>query len=108
MAITNDIPLIIAQNGPLDGSKWALTSDITLGRGEDCDVIIDDRQVSRYHAKISFHEPGEAIISDLSSKNGTYVNSELISSAKQLNDGDIIKIAPVSYTHLTLPTNREV
>ena len=110
MTKIKDIPMIIAQNGLLDGMEWSLESDLTIGRGSDCDIVIDDRQVSRYHAKLFFQEQGEMHITDLNSKNGTYVNSELISSAKLLNDGDVIKIALVQEflfvsSDATLPLN---
>lgn len=47
-------------------------SAITIGRNDECDVIINDRTVSRKHCIISKRE-GKWIISDLNSSNGTFI-----------------------------------
>ena len=46
---------------------------ITIGRGEEADIHIDDELVSRRHATIKFLPLGKMEIRDLS-KNGTFVN----------------------------------
>lgn len=87
-----DYPLIIAQSGPLEGHRWKLKSDLLLGRDSDCDIIIPLRQVSRHHARVSFGEDG-AVITDLGSKNGTYVNGDRVEESSLLNDGDELQIS---------------
>ena len=51
--------------------------EITVGRGNDCDIIVDDDSdiVSRRHALIRFSFTGNMEICDVS-QNGTYVNGE--------------------------------
>ncbi|MHC4984367.1 MAG: FHA domain-containing protein, partial [Planctomycetota bacterium] len=46
---------------------------VCIGHGPDCDVVITDRYVSRRHCLIELG-PGEALIRDLGSKNGTLLN----------------------------------
>lgn len=48
---------------------------ITVGRGNDCDIVIPDERdnVSRHHMVISFNLLGKMTISDTSS-NGTFIN----------------------------------
>lgn len=48
---------------------------ITVGRGNDCDIVIPDERdnVSRHHMVISFNMLGKMTISDTSS-NGTFIN----------------------------------
>ena len=63
---------------------------LTIGRRDDNDVIIEDPAVSGHHAKID--SLGERfVLIDLKSKNGTFVNEQLIDS-HWLNDGDAIAI----------------
>ncbi len=89
----NDAPVLLAQNGPLRGMNWVVDRQLTIGRGDDCDIIIHDRQVSRFHAEIKYSENGDFVITDLNSKNGTMVNGDAINKMVSLKDGDEIKIA---------------
>lgn len=58
-----------------------------IGRDDECDLVIADRQVSRRHAAI--HWNGKSYqIEDLGSTNGTYVDGESASTAIPLMDGD--------------------
>ncbi|MBI4770595.1 MAG: winged helix-turn-helix domain-containing protein [Chloroflexi bacterium] len=53
MTQREDVPVLIAQSGALAGQRWALVEDqLLIGRGPDCDVRVDDRQVSRHHARV--------------------------------------------------------
>ncbi|HEY8765859.1 MAG TPA: ATP-binding cassette domain-containing protein [Dehalococcoidia bacterium] len=64
--------------------------DITIGRSDQNDVVIDDPQVSAVHARIRASESGWEI-SDEGSNTGTYVNRRRVTVAS-LNDGDEILI----------------
>jgi hypothetical protein len=85
-------PLLIAQAGPLEGKRWNIKTQLLLGRGSDCDIIIPDRQVSRHHSRIFSSERG-TMVEDLGSKNGTYVNGDLLQEAVMLIDGDELQIS---------------
>lgn len=85
-------PLLIAQSGPLKGLRWSLTKPILIGREATCEVVIPDRMVSRFHARIS-PTPGGAILEDLDSKNGTHCNGNLVEGQRTLEDGDTVQIA---------------
>jgi pSer/pThr/pTyr-binding forkhead associated (FHA) protein len=63
---------------------------LTIGRRKKNDVIIDDLAVSGHHAKIDSVGDGFVLI-DLQSKNGSFVNEQLISS-HWLKNGDTINI----------------
>jgi pSer/pThr/pTyr-binding forkhead associated (FHA) protein len=63
---------------------------LTIGRRDDNDVVIDDPSVSGHHAKID--SVGERfVLNDLKSKNGCFVNEQLVDS-HWLNHGDVITI----------------
>jgi pSer/pThr/pTyr-binding forkhead associated (FHA) protein len=88
-----DQPVLIAQTGKLDGSRWVLeTNEMIIGRGRECGLVVPDRQVSRHHARIRREDRGY-ILEDLGSKNGTHLNGALIDGPELLQDGDVIQIA---------------
>jgi ABC-type multidrug transport system ATPase subunit/pSer/pThr/pTyr-binding forkhead associated (FHA) protein len=49
-----------------------------LGRHATCDVVLNDPQVSRFHARIDKQGPGIATITDLGSANGVHINGRRI------------------------------
>ena len=57
-------------------------------------MIIQDRQVSRFHARLTATEDG-VILEDLGSKNGTYHNNARLEEPILLQDGDLIQIAMI-------------
>lgn len=88
-----EVPFLIAPDGELQGTRWPLdNSTFLIGRGEDCDLVLLDRQVSRHHARI--HRTAEGyVIEDLGSKNHTHLNGVRIESKVVLQDGDEIQVA---------------
>ena len=88
----NTTPLLIAQNGSLSGKQWLIDHDLLIGRDACCDLFIDDRQVSRKHARVYLLDDG-AYLEDLQSKNGTYINHKKIESSALLHEGDVIQVA---------------
>jgi DNA-binding response OmpR family regulator len=88
-----DVPYIVMQTGKLTGERRSLDDDtFIIGRGADSDLVIQDRQVSRYHARIR-QTPEGYVIEDLGSKNGTHLNGVRIPGPVLLQDGDVIQIA---------------
>lgn len=74
--------------------RVALTNgENTLGRDPAVEVRIDAVGVSRRHAMIVVGET-EAILHDLSSKNGTYVNGARLTAPVSLTDGIEFSIGP--------------
>ncbi len=87
--------MLILQRGAETGRRWPLDRSraLTIGRNEDCDISLPDRQVSRVHAKIYWTDEGY-FLQDLESKNGTHVNGQEAENAPMpLHDGDEIQIA---------------
>lgn len=50
--------------------------DTIAGRAPGCDLVIEDASVSRRHARVTVTESGCGV-TDLASRNGTYVNGSL-------------------------------
>ena len=92
----HDYPILIAQSGPLEGQRWLLKSQLVIGRGDDCEIVIPDRQVSRQHAHLLLIKDG-VILEDLESKNGTFINGRRILEAETLKEGDELQVALVQH-----------
>ena len=60
---------------------------LTVGRLGDNDVQLDEGSVSSRHAEIEFGEAG-AVLRDLNSTNGTFLNGEQVTGEVALNEGD--------------------
>lgn len=89
-----DAPILVAINGPLKGERWPLDRPLVLGRESGCEVVIPDRQVSRFHARLTPGSNG-VVLEDLGSKNGTHYNGNPLSGQVVLQDGDTLQIAVV-------------
>lgn len=63
---------------------------ISIGRGLDNDLVIDDARVSRHHAQITFRH-GHYLLRDQRSTNGTFVNNQPV-EAVVLASGDLVSI----------------
>ncbi|MGA2925844.1 MAG: MFS transporter, partial [Solirubrobacteraceae bacterium] len=89
-------------SGPGTGNTAAVVGGTaTIGREPECDLQVLDSEVSRRHAKITVRD-GVALIDDLHSANGTYVNGERILSRFALAPGDRIQIGEATI-QLTSP-----
>ena len=69
---------------PLNGRR------IVIGRTVDCDICLDDKQVSRHHAEL-YMDGSSYRLSDSGSSNGSFVNDRRIKD-KALTAGDVIRI----------------
>jgi DNA-binding winged helix-turn-helix (wHTH) protein len=89
-----DSPMLIIENGQLAGQRWLVDSDVVvIGREMGlADLLLPERQVSRRHAKIE-RTPEGFMLSDLDSKNGTFLNGREVKDPQRLQDGDEIQIA---------------
>lgn len=70
-----------------------------IGRSDECNLKPKTDQVSRRHCEI-FVEAGKVMVRDLSSRNGTYVNGERLTNARELAAGDQLKVGPLEFTAL--------
>ncbi|HEY4691911.1 MAG TPA: FHA domain-containing protein [Bellilinea sp.] len=95
-SVNVDLPILIGQAGPLNGNRWEIVKELLIGREDTCAVVIPDRQVSRYHARLTITPDGVAL-EDLASKNGTYRNGTLVEEPVFLQDGDLIQVAAIQH-----------
>ena len=89
----------IYPTGPGMGSRYPLIgTPLVIGRGNDCDIQIDDHSVSRRHARIQPGTDGHYAV-DLQSTNGTFINDVPVSMCK-MKDGDYLRIGNCLYRFL--------
>lgn len=75
-----------------------LTSPETrIGKGPQNEIVLTDASVSSTHAMISFAD-GVFTISDLGSRNGTFVNEVRLTEPRRLQHGDLIKMGHCAIT----------
>lgn len=86
--------------GPSMGCRYPLNDKpLMLGRGEDCDIRIQDNSVSRRHAKVE-PTPDGYFVSDHQSTNGTFVNDKQLDNSWLLKDGDYVRVGNCIYRFL--------
>lgn len=96
--------LLIMTNGPMAGQQVMLDKpSFVLGRDPAGDVVIDDGEVSRRHARLIAQSGGYAI-EDLGSTNGTFVDGQRIRSVMPLQPGASVRLGElVSFVYEEQP-----
>jgi Flp pilus assembly CpaE family ATPase/pSer/pThr/pTyr-binding forkhead associated (FHA) protein len=100
---------LVVNFGPEAGRSYPLRDLTVIGRASldaDYDIQLNDRAVSRPHAKIARTQEG-FVIQDLESANGTWLNyTEEITTPRRLTDGDIIKMGKTTLVYRVPATIR--
>ncbi len=81
----------VVEGDQLRGKSFELGSELTIGRGDSCRVVLTDPYVSQVHARI-YARGDDYVIEDLGSTNGTYLNRRRITGPATLQRGDRVKI----------------
>jgi two-component system cell cycle response regulator len=97
-------PSIVLLVGPASaiGRQWPLEdTDRIIGRSPNSHIFVDDRSVSKSHAKILL-EGGDVSILDLESTNKTVINGQVITPLQpmRLSNNDQIKVGNVIFKYL--------
>ena len=81
---------LVMRAGPNPGKTFSIEkSEMFIGRDIANDVLINDAEVSRRHARISI-QAGNYVIEDLGSTNGTFVNGQKLAGPRVLRVGDTV------------------
>ena len=82
---------LIIVDGQGSNRRFPLDGIVIIGRADECDVVLDDPKVSRRHAKI-WVEAEDVFLEDMGSTCGTFLNTNRIRAACNIQDGDVIGI----------------
>ena len=104
-APTNDLPqqavppprfLLATAPGGVQLHPLPASGEATLGRGPECEIVLDFDSISRRHAHLRIGEP--CVLTDLGSRNGTRLLGERLGSgeARPVDYGDAFSMGPVS------------
>lgn len=91
LKLGDELPrLVVTRDGKMSQELELVTTRTLLGSSDLCDIIIDDRFISKHHA-LMIREQDSVILVDLRSMNGTFVNSRRI-KRQVLRNNDIISM----------------
>jgi DNA-binding response OmpR family regulator len=77
------------------GREHLLTAETTtIGRAVENGIVVTSRRVSREHARVQL-DGRRAVLADLGSTNGTFLNDERVLTSVELRDGDRVAIGDV-------------
>jgi serine phosphatase RsbU (regulator of sigma subunit)/pSer/pThr/pTyr-binding forkhead associated (FHA) protein len=95
--------ILRALKGANPGQLFAIEGEAAiLGRHPECDIAIDDAAVSRQHMRI-VNVGGNYFIEDLNSRNGTYLNGQLVVDRRPLAENDHIQIGDLVFVFQQRP-----
>jgi hypothetical protein len=81
---------------PIPAEFSLLKDEVSLGRGEDNDVVIPHPSVSRAHARL-IRRNGAYELLDLNSTNGSYVNEQPVSGSAIVSNGSEVRFGDIRF-----------
>lgn len=90
------IQVLLREGGKNESLRFT-SPEITIGRHPGCEWILAHETVSSRHARLVYHHD-QWWLEDLDSRNGTYLNGEMISSPVVLASEDAIRCGQQSFT----------
>jgi putative peptide zinc metalloprotease protein len=77
-----------------DGTRVPVSGSLSIGRAADNDIRIEDRTISRRHARV-WYDAGGAHVEDAGSSHGTFVDGQKLDTPAKLEDGSTIQLGDV-------------
>ena len=87
--------LVVLAGEGLEGRRYPVGHELSIGRSPDNDIVLDDSFVSHHHVLI-YQRENAYIAEDLGSRNHTYLNDGQLSGRAYLRAGDVLRIGAVS------------
>jgi hypothetical protein len=94
--------VLVVEAGPDEGTRYPLRANVvTLGRDADNVIVVDDRRISRYHARLRISPAGTVLLEDLDSTNGTFLQGRPVTEPVRLVPGASFTLADAVRFRLT-------
>ncbi|HZO80137.1 MAG TPA: FHA domain-containing protein [Candidatus Binataceae bacterium] len=81
---------------PVPAEYSLLKDEVSMGRGEDNDVVIPHPSVSRAHARL-MRRNGVYELTDLNSTNGSFVNEQQVRGSVRVSSGSQVRLGDVRF-----------
>ncbi len=81
---------------PIPAEYALLKDEVSLGRGEDNDVVIPHASISRAHARLMRRDGGYELM-DLNSTNGSYVNDQPVRGTVRVQSGSEVRLGDIKF-----------
>jgi len=91
---------LVPLDGPNMGRLFEVVGRVLIGAGEGCTIRLDDPSISGRHAEIVLGPQNRFRMTDLGSRNGTYLNDRQVTS-EELVDGDNIRMGRTTFRFKT-------
>lgn len=75
----------------IKGKTFTLEGELLVGRGERCQIVVNDTYASQVHARL-FQKGESVMVEDMGSTNGTYLNRQKVTGPTEAFKGDRVKI----------------
>lgn len=95
-----NVVLVVRQSGQQQIEKISLTAEspVTIGRGWDNHVVVDDAYIDASHLQFSLDEQGRFCVEDLATQNGTQINRHRVSGSTPCESGTTIRFGDSTVT----------
>jgi predicted component of type VI protein secretion system len=81
---------LVMKSGPTPDKAFPIDKDeVTIGRDVNSDIVINDPEISRRHARLRL-QGDHYVLEDLGSTNGTFVEGQRLSAPRLLQPGEMI------------------
>lgn len=84
---------LVMRTGPTPGKTFSLSkNEVYIGRDITNEIVINDAEVSRKHARLTL-QTGGYVLEDLGSTNGTFVEGQRLTGSIRLAPGMVVMLA---------------
>ncbi len=91
------MPFLSTNTNDSDAERFELVGEETaIGRHPECHIVVEAGAVSRFHAKVT-RIGDQFSVEDSGSRNGTYLNGQLLQGPELLREGDRIRVSDVEF-----------
>lgn len=103
-----DPPALVVVGGPVAGGIYPFDGRAAVvGRSPDCDVVIEDPTLSQRHVELRRQPDGTIAVTDLGSRNGTWIDGVLVRQATTVPPGTLLRLGATHARIVTgLPDDR--